>query len=74
MHSHMHAHPYALNEIILADTTESVSSGLQFPVLKNMTSNQDKKHIAHSRIQVRMSPNSNCKFTQYSYVLHGLMR
>ncbi len=44
MHSHMRAHPYALNEIILADTTEAVSSGLQFPVLKNMTADQDKKH------------------------------
>jgi len=45
MHSHMRAREYARNRLFLADTTKAVSSGLQFPVLKNMTADQDKKHI-----------------------------
>ncbi len=42
MHAHMRAHPYALNETFLADTSETCSSALQFPVVKNKTSIQEK--------------------------------
>ncbi len=42
MHSHMRTHSYALNGIFLADTTEALSSALQFPEVKNKTSIQEK--------------------------------
>jgi hypothetical protein len=42
MQFHMRAHPYALNGTFLADTSETLSSALQFPVVKNKTSIQEK--------------------------------
>ena len=41
-HSHIRAHPYALSGTFLADTSETLSSGLQFPVDKYKTSIQNK--------------------------------
>ena len=42
MHSHMRAHPYVLNGTFLAVTSEIRSSVLQFPVVKNKISFQEK--------------------------------
>ncbi len=42
MHSHKRAHPYAFTGTFLAVTSEALSSALQFPVVTNKTSIQEK--------------------------------
>ncbi len=50
MHAHMHAHPYALNGTFLAETSESLSRALQFPVVKNKTSIQGNYLLMRKRV------------------------
>ncbi|MCZ6733679.1 MAG: MarR family transcriptional regulator, partial [Gammaproteobacteria bacterium] len=76
MHSHMRAHPYALNGTFLADTSETRSSALQFPVVKNKTSRKNniltRKRVLEDTMSPALGPQVHEAFSRLARRLRAL--
>ena len=75
MHSHMRAHPYALNGTFLADTSETLSSALQLPVVKNKTSRKNnilmRKRVLDDTISPELAPKVHEAFSRLARSLRA---